>query len=516
MNRKSILTRIMALILAVCLCMAVSSVFTVSAADEEHENVTLSSSEKPEEATEAYVMDIQVAVDEDIFAYGDGSEKDPFVISCAREFANFRNEVNKGSSFEGEYIKLTADINLKDYCGEGKDDWTPVGIYGEENIENKSFRGTFDGDGHTISGLYIGNGKNSRALFALTGDSASVKNLNVEGIVKSTGKTAGIVAHSGGIIDNCSFKGTVSSSGARIGGIAGEAFTVTNCRVEADVSGNYNIGGIVGFLRPDAKIENCSARGNVTGTDKTGGIVGQASNNNTISNCTFSGNVTAASGEYIGGIAGLAANSRGINSVIDKCTFEGGKVTGPTCVGGIVGGSNVTIKNCASKGSVECTAKSVGFFANGGRVGGIAGLCEGPVTGCANSGSVKGTNDVGGIAGYADACKGHEGTITACINQGDVTGESYVAGIVGYTDYSVFSCKNYGKVNGVASRDSIKGGGNGYVKSSFLAGSNFGTGSLIVITCLALAGIAAVVIAVVFKKKRGEKVADDDPAEAEE
>jgi hypothetical protein len=468
--------------------------------EEEEESDTINDLDGQKVINEDHVIDVQVLIDEGTFAYGDGSETDPFVISCAREFINFRDEVNKGDNFEGKYIKLESDISLKNYCGEGKGDWTPIG-------EN-AFNGSFDGDGHTVSGLYIENGGKGSGLFSWIGTKGSIKNLKVEGYVQSTESTGGIVAFASrnSVVDNCCFSGTISSSGSRVGGISGEAYNITNCKVEANVTGNGNTGGVVGFLKLGGKIDNCSFKGKVTGTSATGGIFGMANGNNTVVNCTVSGDVTAAEGIYIGGVSGKIVDSKTENSIVEKCTFESGTVKGPNCVGGIVGGSNSSIVSCSFKGYVLATIK---------RVGGIEGLCFGPVTGCINMGSVSGPNEVGGIAGSSDECKGHLGTITACINQGDIEGGRLTGGIVGITYQTVSSCQNQGKVNGVANPNNIKGGGNGKVVSSLLTGSTFSNGSLIVLTVFAAAGIAAFVAVILFKKKRKIIARDDASADKE-
>ncbi len=531
--------------------------------EEEAESDTINDLDGQKVINEDYVIDVQVLIDEGTFACGDGSEADPFVISCAREFINFRDEVNKGNNFEGKYIKLESDISLKNYCGEGKGDWTPIGSFQNISSNEKAFNGSFDGDGHTVSGLYIENGGDGSGLFSEIETKCTIKNLNAEGFVQSTGKTGGIVAHasrntvidncsfsgtisssgsrvggisgeayniinckveanvtgngntggvvgflkSGGKIDNCSFSGTISSSGSRVGGISGEAYNIINCKVEADVTGNGNTGGVVGFLKSGGKIDNCSFKGKVTGTSATGGINGMANGNNTVVNCTVSGDVTAAEGIYIGGVSGKIVDSKTENSIVEKCTFESGTVKGPNCVGGIVGGSNSSIVSCLFKGYVLATIK---------RVGGIEGLCYGPVTGCINMGSVSGPNEVGGIAGSSDECKGHIGTITACINQGDIEGGRLTGGIVGITYQTVSSCQNHGKVNGVANPNNIKGGGNGKIVSSLVTGSTFSNGSLIVLTVFAAAGIAAFVAVILFKKKRKIIARDDASADKEE
>ena len=115
------------------------------------------------------------------FAGGAGTVDDPYKISTGAELAYLAGKVNGGESYSGEYFKLTNDIRLNEQdVPTGGNSWTPIG-----NSSNK-FQGTFDGDGHTISGLYItatGSGAGNLGLFGNLGNSAVIKNLIVKGTV---------------------------------------------------------------------------------------------------------------------------------------------------------------------------------------------------------------------------------------------------------------------------------------------------------------------------------------------
>lgn len=103
------------------------------------------------------------------------NKKDPDVtISTVDEFEAFRDNVNGGNTYEGKYILLAADIDLK---GSEEKQWTPIG-----NRTNQ-FKGTFDGDGHKITGLYINNSSDYMGLFGYVGEGSTVKNLSVDGTV---------------------------------------------------------------------------------------------------------------------------------------------------------------------------------------------------------------------------------------------------------------------------------------------------------------------------------------------
>lgn len=191
--------------------------------------------------------------------------------------------------------------------------WTPVGN-GVSAVKD-FFAGTFDGCGHTISGLNV----QGQGLFAAI-NQATIRNLNVSGTVNSTvNYVGGIVGKvQAGTIENCSFSGSVSSSKSKayVGGIAGGLnsanVTISGCANTADVTGGY-AGGILGFWKKAATIQNCYNTGSITGSDKAGGIVGQLSSG-TIENCYS-----------IGDIGGKASQKGGIfafsNATVKNCYY---------------------------------------------------------------------------------------------------------------------------------------------------------------------------------------------------
>lgn len=182
--------------------------------------------------------------------------------------------------------------------------WTPVGN-GVSAVKD-FFAGTFDGCGHTISGLNV----QGQGLFAAI-NQATIRNLNVSGTVNSTvNYVGGIVGKvQAGTIENCSFSGSVSSSkkSAYVGGIAGGLYsanvTISGCANTADVTGGY-AGGILGYWRTAATIQNCYNTGSITGSDKAAGIVAHL-NKGTIENCYSIGAVGGAAAQK-GGIFGFS------------------------------------------------------------------------------------------------------------------------------------------------------------------------------------------------------------------
>lgn len=182
--------------------------------------------------------------------------------------------------------------------------WTPVG--NAALYPGDSFAGTFDGCGHTISGLNV----QGQGLFAAI-NQATIRNLNVSGTVSSTvNYVGGIVGKvQAGTIENCSFSGSVSSSkkSAYVGGIAGGLYsanvTISGCANTADVTGGY-AGGILGYWRTAATIQNCYNTGSITGSDKAAGIVAHL-NKGTIEKCYSIGAVGGAAAQK-GGIFGFS------------------------------------------------------------------------------------------------------------------------------------------------------------------------------------------------------------------
>lgn len=182
--------------------------------------------------------------------------------------------------------------------------WTPVG--NAALYPGDFFAGTFDGCGHTISGLNV----QGQGLFAAI-NQATIRNLNVSGTVSSTvNYVGGIVGKvQAGTIENCSFSGSVSSSkkSAYVGGIAGGLYsanvTISGCANTADVTGGY-AGGILGYWRKAATIQNCYNTGSITGSDKAAGIVAHL-NKGTIEKCYSIGAVGGAAAQK-GGIFGFS------------------------------------------------------------------------------------------------------------------------------------------------------------------------------------------------------------------
>jgi len=277
----------------------------------------------------------------------------------------------------GVYFKLTGDINLNDVADFANwgtvppaNNWTPIGSVGN------AFSGTLDGDGNTISGLYVDSAARDAGLVGFL-SGGTVKNLNVAyGYVEGgdddgTYVSGGIVStmNSGSQVINCQYDGVVEGrTGAAAGGIVGWGLNsvITDCRSTArvDATAGASLGGIAGMM-DQSDILRCSNAGRVGATNNShaGGIAGAYSDGNSIVNCYNTGDVGNNSAGFTGGIIGEAT----VDTIVENC-YNTGSIAGSR-TGGIAGdqmgtpGSTV-IMNCYSTGSV-------GGFYRGGIAGGM-------------------------------------------------------------------------------------------------------------------------------------------------
>lgn len=210
-------------------------------------------------------------------------------IGSARDLLQFARNVNGGNSYEGKIIKLTADIA---FDGTTVNNFPGIG----------TFEGTFDGDGHSISGIDMTD-VGSAGLFC--SNRGVIKNVTVKDSEFSGTKAGGIAVSNSGVIVNCHNRGAnVKSTGDNYGNGAGgiaeySRGVVRNCSSDGTVTSKRYAGGIVGEQVKSGGIYNSCNWGSVTGGSYyTGGIVGYAHEANTIQNCYNTGAVTG------GGIAG--------------------------------------------------------------------------------------------------------------------------------------------------------------------------------------------------------------------
>lgn len=242
-----------------------------------------------------------------------------YQISTPEQLAWFAYSVNSGSqTIKG---KLTADIQLN-YSGSTSNKWTPIGT------ETYPFKGLLDGDGHTVSGVYIDSEADYQGFFgkikldAPVFDEESTEDYSVA--VETIMHNSAVAVKNLKITDSC-------------------------------ISANQNVGGIAGYCE-EATIENCSYSGSVTGTaNSVGGIIGWASNDTVVIECVSSGTVTGK--QRVGAIAGFANG----NAVITK-SYSDSSVTGTQNVGGMVGTlSAAYFEGCFFLGSVTASDRAGGL-----------------------------------------------------------------------------------------------------------------------------------------------------------
>ena len=294
---------------------------------------------------------------------GDGSADKPYKISTAAELAWFRDQVNSGNYTIS--ATLTKDIDLSEFC-HAKDgttytdelSWTPINWY----------QGTFDGNGKTISNLYINATSNYTGFFGyayvgsiknITFDNARVKNTGgynfgilvgnagsciIENIktlancsVEGENYVGGIAGVANGNISNCENRAEVKGMGS-LGGILGMYYgsdnSITSCANYGAVTGTYRqVGGMVGYF-DSGTIQNSANYGDITGKDNVGNLIGEGVICN-LNNVLGTGNVTATSdteraGLLVGRISKSSSAASGIlayNSSA-KLTINGAEQTG--------------------------------------------------------------------------------------------------------------------------------------------------------------------------------------------
>ena len=295
---------------------------------------------------------------------------------------------------------LTADITLP-AVADGESNWTPVGYY--DSGVSVGYTGTFDGGGHTITGLTVDlPGQYYVGLFSVVGKEGTVQHLTLAGAkINGNWYVGGVAGYNYGTLTGCSASGNVKGTGNCVGGVAGDNNSGT--------------------------IENCHfTSGTVTGTDGYVGGVAGYTYDGTVENCHFTSGTVSGTGDYVGGVAG-----RNYGGTVIAC-YATGDVSGNERVGGVVGyNSSGTVTACYATGDVTGTD----------HVGGVVGYYYGggTLTACYATGDVKGNDYVGGVAGYYYG----GGTLTACYWSNNLgTGIGYGSGDVTQVDGTAVTWEN--------------------------------------------------------------------------
>lgn len=276
-----------------------------------------------------------------------------YKISTADELIEFSKLCRLDSWSKGKEFVLTTDIILT-----GKD-FTSIPI----------FSGTFDGQGHSIKGVSV-TGVTGRGFFSIIGENATVKNLNVVGIVRPSG------------------------SESSIGGIAGtNKGVIYNCRFSGKVAATNTVGGIVGENTSTGSVLKCTAAGTVDGEKFTGGVVGNNSGN--IVQSINAASVNTTNEEKKHSLEDIDLSTLTDVESYTKKSSSSDETSSATDTGGIAGYSTGTIFSCENSGSI-------GYPHVGYNIGGIAGRSSGLIMNCNNYGHLNGRKDIGGIEGQME------------------------------------------------------------------------------------------------------------------
>lgn len=269
---------------------------------------------------------------------------DTLLIHTPEDLAALAEQCSLDSWSRGKTVRLEADLDLSGT------DFTPIPTFG----------GTFEGNGHTISGLSLTQPGSVRGLFRYLQPDGIIRDLTVAGTISPSGSKStvgGIVGQNLGLITGCTFRGVVC--------------------------GTNNVGGIVGLNEGQGRLIDCVFSGSVTGEHYIGGIAGQ--NLGSLVQCRNQGSVNATDVESGSGLESLDLDD--LNSTEN--------LPSSTDIGGVTGFSAGIVQSCRNTGTV-------GYPHVGYNVGGVVGRQAGYLDGCINSGSVYGRKDVGGIAGQME------------------------------------------------------------------------------------------------------------------
>ncbi len=368
-----------------------------------------------------------------------GTETIPFLIHNVNQLQFMGYALNDSFQLDSD-IDASATSSWNSSAG-----FIPIGN------NSTPFTGTFNGNNYTISDLFINlPSTNDVGLFGQTSgatiENVGLVNVNITG-QENVGGLVGYNRYSSSI-DNSYATGSVIGS-SYVGGLVGNNSnsSIDNSYATGNVSGSSEyVGGLVGLNNNSSSITNSYASGNVSGgsgSGDVGGLVGGNYNSSSIDNSYAAGSVSG-SGYYVGGLVGLNFNSSSIDN-----SYATGSVSGRVVVGGLVGynGASSSIDNSYTTNSIS---------SNSGEVGGLVGLnnYSSSITNSYATGSVSGSgSDVGGLVGWNE----NSSSITNSFATGTSSGGSNVGGLVGLNSSSTITNSYYtdsGNVNGLGTYDS--------------------------------------------------------------
>lgn len=399
------------------------------------------------------------------FDGGDGSETDPYEIATGAQLAYLRQQVNGGNSYDGSFFVLTNSLSLSNKP------WIPIG-YTILGRDAKPFKGSFDGQDHTIFDLTVSDSGPDPECLGLFGsyEGESIRNLSLRQVTIDSDKVISADACAGALvgkistmanIGNCHVYNVMIQAGGKNGGLVGTQSrgldnpplegryidcTVQNVGItQTKSSGQTRSGGLVGYVSASLPgdsylFEDCRAEGSITvensgGTYATaGGLFGMIDN---------------------GWYNSETDNKKRADFTIRECYAAVSiQADGLANTGGLIAeGSMLKLENCHAAGDVV----------GGGSAGGLVGYGSGlELTGCSAAGNVSGSWSVGGLVGA-----GLNNMYTGCFATGNVTATDWHAGgLVGWGPYSTLTrCYATGDVKMTTEYSSGRTGGlmgNGY------------------------------------------------------
>ena len=279
-----------------------------------------------------YTVSLAAAKDPGYTVSEDGKTYEVYNADGLKNIAKLVNEEGKTD------INITLDTDLT-LTGE----WTPIGTSGNK------YTGTFEGGGHTITGLAVTTSDQYAGLFGYIGEGGTVKDVTLEEVqiatTNSYGYAGGVAGCSyDGKIENCSVSGSVSGNSIA-GGVVGTQFrgSITECNSLATVKGVIYAGGIAGETNSGASLTGCYATGdvsvanNITNNASAGGVVGYNGGISTLTACYATGSVsgTGSGTIYVGGVTGS-----NLEGTLIACYHANGTVSSTAGTTGGVAGQN--------------------------------------------------------------------------------------------------------------------------------------------------------------------------------
>ena len=363
-----------------------------------------------------------------------------------------------------------------------------------------SLNGSFNGMGHSITGLFINRSQDNVGLFGMVGSSGLVSNFSLLNLDVTGGHYgAGLAGSNYGVINNVHVTGSVNGS-VGVGGLVGwNVGSIFNSDSAVHVVGSNDVGGLVGRNYGSGNISNSYAAGNVSGDQSVGGLVGtnygsifNSNTTNSLSSLVTGNNnvgglvgnnhseiyssqasINVSGGSSVGGLVGYNSSHGFINY-----SFATGSVDGSTNVGGLVGYNDSAYENHDWTWGEIHNSYSAATVSGSNNVGGLVGINYGRIYSSFATGTVDGQSNIGGLVGY-----NFFGAIYDSNAYVTVTGtQSNIGGLVGYNKTLISNSYATGSVSGNDSVGGLVGYSTGTLEDSYASGSvdgNYNVGGLV-------------------------------------